>query len=211
VRHAYPMMLDVTDRLVVIVGGGAVAVRKARGLLEAGALRVRCVSPDFAAEMPESVERVREPYEARHLEGAGLVFAATDLAAVNDAVVRDARARGALVSRADFDDEQPADFITPAKLRQGPVVVAVSTGGSPTLAVLIRDGLLQRWDPRWSRMAEMMLSLRRQVIEHMDEPQGRRAAFRDLATEEALNVLDTGGVAAVVQWLIGRHLKPPHG
>jgi siroheme synthase-like protein len=204
-------MLDVTDRLVVIIGGGQVAVRKARGLLEAGALRVRCVSPDFAPEMPESVERLREPYDARHLDGAGLVFAATDLAAVNDAVVRDARSRGALVSRADFDDEQPADFITPARLRQGPVMVAVSTGGSPALSVLIRNGLLERWDPRWSRMAEMMLSLRRKVIEQLDEPAARRAAFRDLATEEALNVLDAGGVAAVVQWLVARHLKPPHG
>ena len=204
-------MLDVTDRLAVIVGGGAVAARKARGLLEAGARRVRCVSPDFAPDMPESVERVREAYEPRHLEGAVLAFAATDLPAVNDAVVRDARARGVLVSRADADDDHPGDFTTPAKLRQGPVVVSVSTGGSPALSVLIRNGLLERWDPRWTRMADMMLSLRRQIIEHLDEPEGRRAAFRDLATDEALNVLDAGGVAAVVKWLIDRHYKPSHG
>ena len=93
VRHAYPIMLDVTDRLVVIVGGGAVAVRKAAGVIEAGAtpgcVRRRRLTP----AMPEAVERVEAPYEPRHLDGAGLVFAATDLPAVNDAVVRDARAR----------------------------------------------------------------------------------------------------------------------
>ena len=205
------MMLDVTDRLAVIVGGGAVAARKARGLLEAGAMRVRCVSPEFAGDMPESVERVRETYETRHLDGAWLAFAATDLAAVNDAVVRDARARNVLVSRADADDDRPGDFITPAKLRQGPVIVSVSTGGSPALAALIRDGLLGRWDPRWSRMAETMLSLRRKIIEGLDTPAARRAAFRDLATEEALAVLDAAGVAGVVQWLVERHLKNPHG
>lgn len=204
-------MLDVTDRPVVIVGGGQVAARKARGLLEAGATRVRCVSPDFVPDMPDSVERVRQPYEARHLDGAGLVFAATDLPAVNDAVVRDARARNVLVNRADADDDQPGDFATPAKLRQGPVVVSVSTGGSPALAVLIRDGLLERWDPRWSRMAEMMLSLRRKIIEGLDAPAARRAAFRDLATDEALDVLEAGGVAGVVQWLVERHLKNPNG
>ena len=209
-RHAYPVMLDVTGRLVVVVGGGAVAVRKAKGVLEAGGTRVRCVSPAIDPTMPGSVERVQEAYEARHLEGAGLVFAATDLAAVNDAVVRDARARGVLVNRADHDDSQPGDFAVPAKLRQGPVVVAVATGGSPALAVSIRNGLLERWDPKWSRLAEMMLALRRKVIEELDHPDARRAAFHDLATDEALGVLDAEGVAGVVKWLLARHLKMPH-
>jgi siroheme synthase-like protein len=205
------MMLDVTDRLVVIVGGGAVAARKARGLLEAGATRVRCVSPTFDPRVPDVVERVAEAYDARHLDGAGLVFAATDLAAVNDAVVRDARARGVLVNRADFDEDQPGDFAVPAKLREGPVVVGVATGGSPALAVLVRDGLRERWDPRWSRMAEMMLGLRRSLIERLDNPQLRRDALRDLATDDALNVLDTGGAEAVIQWLLSRHPAPRNG
>ena len=202
------MVLDVTDRLVVIVGGGGVAARKARGVLEAGATRVRCVSPAFDAEMPESVERVPEAYEARHLDGAGLVFAATDLAAVNDSVVRDARARGVLVNRADSDDDHPGDFAVPAKLREGPVVVGVATGGSPALAVLVRNGLRERWDPRWSRMAEVMLGLRRSLIERLDNPQVRRDALRDLATDEALSVLDSGGAEAVIQWLLARHPAP---
>ena len=204
-------MLDVTDRLVVIVGGGPVAARKARGVLEAGGTRVRCVAPAFDADLPGAVERVSEAYETRHLEGAGLVFAATDLAAVNDAVVRDARAKGILVSRADADDDQPGDFVVPAKLRQGPVIVSVATGGSPALAVLIRDGLSQRWDARWSRMAETMLGLRRSLIEQIANPRLRRDAFRDLATEEALGVLDAGGAEAVVQWLSARHFAPPDG
>jgi hypothetical protein len=53
-------MLDVTDRLVVIVGGGPVAARKAAGVLEAGATRVRCVAPAFDPAVPETVERVEE-------------------------------------------------------------------------------------------------------------------------------------------------------
>jgi siroheme synthase (precorrin-2 oxidase/ferrochelatase) len=91
------------------------------------------------------------------------------------------------------------------------VIVAVATGGSPALARLIRDGLLERWDPRWSRMAEMMLALRRRVIEQLDQPKARRHAFRDLATNEALAVLDSGGVQGVVEWLVARHSNTPHG
>src|SRR3954454_1471168 len=149
-RHSYPILLDLTDRLVVIVGGGAVAVRKAAGVLDAGATRVRCVSPTFHPDLPAAVERVPEAYRPEHIESAGLVFAATDSAEVNDAVVRDASTRGIWVNRADADDGQPGDFTVPARLREGPVTVTVSAGGSPALAAAIRDGVAARWDPRWT-------------------------------------------------------------
>jgi siroheme synthase-like protein len=212
-RFAYPIMLDVTNRLVVIVGGGAVAVRKARGVLEAGAIRVRCVAPDIDPAMPAPVERVAEGYDPDHLEGAGVVFAATDLPAVNDAVVRDARARGAIVSRADADDEDAGDFIVPAKWRSGPVTLAVSAGGNPALAVTIRDALAARWDGRWTRMADVTGMLRSGLrTSPRVAPSVRQAIFRDLATEEALQVLASRDVEGLFNWLFQRHpgfSKPP--
>src|SRR5215469_5803910 len=117
------MMLDVSGRRVVIIGGGNVAARKAEGLLEAGAL-VRCIAPRFCDEMPAGVERITEVYEPRHLDGAMFALAVTDRAEVNEAVVRDARSRGLLVNRADTDTD--GDFITPAVHRLGSVVVTVS-------------------------------------------------------------------------------------
>ena len=208
VRHAYPIMLDVTDRLVVIVGGGAVAVRKAAGVLEAGATRVRCVSPVFDPAIPPEVERIGETYEPRHLDGAGLVFAATDLPAVNDAVVRDARARGLLVTRADADDEEPADFTVPARLRRGGVTVAVSAGGSPALAAAVRDGLAARWDDRWTRMADVLAMVRPRLMSKVD-PTLRRAVLRELATDEALDVLASRDVPGLLEWLVNKHPTLP--
>src|SRR5581483_3188222 len=109
-------------------------------------------------------------------------FAATDLPAVNDAVVRDARARGVAVNRADVDEEDPGDFTVPAAWRNGPVTVAVSAGGNPALAVTIRDGLAARWDDRWTGMADLMVILRAQF---RSVPQlgasVRRDIFHDLA------------------------------
>jgi len=195
-------MLDVTDRPVVIVGGGPVAVRKAKGVLEAGATRGRVVAPTIDAAMPEGIERLEATYEPAHLDGAGLVFAATDLPAVNDAVVRDARARGVLVSRADVDEETVGDFTVPAHWRSGPATVAVSAGGNPALAVTIRDALQARWDERWTRMAELMVVLRSQLRVAPDlGPAMRREIFRDLAGEEALAVLARAGVEGVIDWL----------
>jgi precorrin-2 dehydrogenase/sirohydrochlorin ferrochelatase len=197
-------MLDVSSRLVVIVGGGAVAARKARGLLEAGATRVRCVAPEFRGEIPAAVERVAEPYRSAHLDGAQLVFAATDRPDVNEAVVRDAQSRGILVCRADGDDRQPGDFSSPAALRRGEVVVSVSAD-SPALAALIRDGIAQRFDERWSEMASAMRELRPLIKRALADGNLRRTVFHKLATEEALGVVHAGGVGALREWLRQAH------
>jgi siroheme synthase-like protein len=204
--HNYPLMLDIADRLVVIVGGGAVAVRKARGLIECGATRVRCVSPTFDPGIPDAVERVEGRYEPRHLDGAGLAFAATHDPAVNAAVVRDGRARGVLVNRADAtDDGEPGDFATPARFVDGAVSVTVSAGGSPALAALIRDGIEAGWDPRWTSMAAAMRTIRPMVLAHGDlSPRRRQQIFHELATADALAVVAEGGIDGLRDWLLQR-------
>ena len=120
----------VTDRPVVIVGGGPVAVRKAKRCSGGGVMRVARRVAAIDAAMPPEVERVEASYEAEHL-GGGLVFAATDLPAVNDSAGARCAVRGALVSRADAADESAGDFTVPAHLRNGPATLAVSAGGSP--------------------------------------------------------------------------------
>jgi precorrin-2 dehydrogenase / sirohydrochlorin ferrochelatase len=203
VRFAYPVMLDVTDRLVVVVGGGAVAVRKIRMLLEAGAARVRVVAPCFHEQVPAEVERVQETYEARHLDGSGLVFAATDSPDVNDQVVRDARARGVLVNRLD-EGSPPGDFVTPAVSRKGEVVLALAAG-SPALSAAIRDDLAARLDARHVRMSQVMVDLRPRIRGGALDAKQRAAIFRDLATDAALDALAQHGERGLHAWLAQRY------
>jgi precorrin-2 dehydrogenase / sirohydrochlorin ferrochelatase len=202
VPHAYPLMLDVSDRLIVIVGGGAVAVRKVKGLLDAGATRVRVVSPTFHAEMPAGIERVLASYEAGKLNDAQLVFAATDAPDVNERIVRDAQARGIWVNRSD--EAEQGDFATPAKLVDGEVTVTVSAG-SAALAAAIRDDLAAKLDPRHVKLAHAMKTLRRAVRMSEADPQKRAAIFRGLVTDEALAVLNERGVDGVRDWLKSRY------
>lgn len=208
-RYEYPLLLDVSDRMIVIIGGGAVAARKARGVIKAGAKRVRVVAPSFDEVIPPSVEKVQEAYSPRHLERAGLVFAATDRPDVNEAVVRDARERGVLVARADSDDAEPGDFTTPAHFREGPVIVSVSAG-SAALAASIRDDLAERFDPRWSVMAELMKTLRPLVLKTLSTNPDRRAkVLRALATDEAIARADQG-LPGVLAWLVERYPEFKH-
>ena len=205
VSCAYPLMLDVSSRLIVIIGGGSVASRKVRGLLEAGATRIRVVALKLSAELPEGIERINQPYSSGHLEGAGLVFAATDSAETNARIVSDAQARGLLVCRADAAGDS-GDFSTPAKFTQGPVIVSVSAAGNPALAATIRDGLKWRFDKRWAIMAEAMKTLRPRILSHKTlSPEQRKAIFHTLASEDALYVLARDGMEALGALLLERH------
>lgn len=203
--HRYPILLDVTTRRIVIVGGGRVAARKARGLIDAGATQLVAIAPDFDVVFPLTVHRIRRAYHPDDLAAADLVFAATDRPEVNEQVVRDARARGVLVNRADADDDHPGDFVTPARLVEQNVIVSVSAA-SAALAAGIRDGLHARWDPRWTRMADAMQALRPWIREHASlSPAQRTAIFRLLAGDEAMDILANHGLPALRAWLVERH------
>ena len=144
----------------MIVGGGEVANRKARKLLQARA-DVVVVSPDVKPELESTAAEVRQrPYREGDLEGAFLVFAATDRREVNAAVAREARERGILANVADEPSE--GDFALPSTLRRGQLQVAISTGGaSPTLARMIRRELEEVFEFEWAGVVEELHKARR--------------------------------------------------
>jgi precorrin-2 dehydrogenase len=142
----YPVSLDVRGRHCLVVGGGHVAARKAAALLECGAL-VTVVAPDVSPAMAalESVIVARRPYQSDDLAGVALALTATGYPEVDGAVYTDAQAAGIWVNSAD--DLEHCAFILPAVHRDGPVSVAVSTGGaSPALASWLRTRLAGQLD-----------------------------------------------------------------
>lgn len=181
-RNYFPLLLDIGDRLVVAVGGGAVAARKLAAVAAAGASRLRVVAPELRATMPAGAEWLAEPYRAEHLTGALLVFAATDSRAVNDRVVADARTIGALVNRAD--DATDDDFSTAATHRQAPVLIAVSAG-SAALASRLRDQLAAAVNPLTLRLAGALQRLRPRILREIADPAHRARLLRDLASADA--------------------------
>lgn len=155
----------------MVVGGGKVAGRKARKLLQARAL-VKVVSPEIEPALASvAIEAERRPYEPGDLAGAALAFAATDSREVNAAVTREAKDRGIPVNVADRPSE--GDFALPSTLRRGGLQVAVSTGGaSPTLAREIRQKLEEMFGPEWAGVVEELEKARREGRETDEELEG---------------------------------------
>ena len=167
----YPIFLDLSGRRCVVVGGGEVANRKARKLLQARA-RVVVISPEIGVELESvAVEVHRRPYREGDLEGAYLAFAATDSREANAAVAREAKERGIPVNVADRLSD--GDFALPATLRRGGLQVAVSTGGaSPTLARKIKDELEGVFGPEWAGLVRELGKNRRNGEESDERLEG---------------------------------------
>jgi siroheme synthase-like protein len=162
----YPIFLDVTDRPVVLVGGGRVALEKIGKLVDAGA-EVTVVAPELIPEVRAYVddgraEHIDRPFEAGDTDGNWLVMVATDDGAVNRSVADEARANGILVNAAD--DASNCDFILGSLVKRGSLQVTASTGGgSPAMARWLRERLEEFLSEDVADLADLLADVRREV------------------------------------------------
>lgn len=178
-----PLFHKLQNRRVLVVGGGEIALRKARLLADAGAT-LRVVSPDVGRELCELVEHgagelVLRGYQADDLNGVSLVIAATDDVPLNAQISEQAQAIGIPVNVVDA----PAlcSVIFPAIVDRSPLIVAVSSGGdAPVLARLIR-AKIETWIPAtYGQLAGLAKIFRAQVKNLFPDVQQRRVFWEDV-------------------------------
>lgn len=140
----YPAYLNIADRSCVVVGGGGVATRKTKTLIECGAA-ITVISPELTRELSD-LARVKKinwenkPYSSSDLKGAFLVIGATNDKDLNRRIHGDAKNSGALCNIAD--QPELCDFILPSLVKRGDLVIAVSTTGkSPAYAKKLKERL----------------------------------------------------------------------
>jgi uroporphyrin-III C-methyltransferase/precorrin-2 dehydrogenase/sirohydrochlorin ferrochelatase len=139
-----PIFYNISDKSCLVVGGGAIAARKAELLLKAAG-KVRVVAPEIDDRIRDmaashALEFEQREFVADDLQAVVCVIAATDNIAVNREVSELAQARAIPVNVVD----SPAlcSFIMPSMIDRSPVQIAISTGGvSPVLARMLRSKL----------------------------------------------------------------------
>lgn len=165
--HHLTISLDLSGRRAVLVGGGTVAARKARTLLDAG-LVLELVAPELARPLACLAEEGalvwhRRCWQPADLHGAALVIAATSDREVNRQVALEAKNLGIPVNVADCGEE--GTFRFPALLRRGSLEVAVGTDGrSPAAAVAIRDRLSDLLGDEYAVALELLAELREKLL-----------------------------------------------
>jgi precorrin-2 dehydrogenase / sirohydrochlorin ferrochelatase len=179
----YPVNLVLTGRHVIIIGGGAVAARKCEGLLTAGA-RVTVVAPELHHTLADlhrhgRIDHTPRKYAVGDLAGAQLVFAVTDDPAANRAVAEEAASLGIL---ADITDTpELSTFVSPAIVRQGDLLITISTGGkSPALAALLRAELAERFGWEYGAALELLGAIREKLLTEKGDSAYNKELFNAL-------------------------------
>lgn len=196
----YPVMLDLRGRPVLVVGGGAVAARKVQGLLDAGA-EVRVVAPTVVTPIADAVADglvIWEPrsFSAGDVAGAAgpwaFVVAATDDAEVNDCVAGEATRAGVWVNDTSAPGGGPAAL--PAIHHDGPLTVAVSTGGaSPAAAAFVRDEVAAALGPEHRVLVELVADARDQA--RRESSVGAMADWRSVLDSGMLGLIRLGRIS----------------
>ncbi|TQR39664.1 siroheme synthase [Lysinibacillus sphaericus] len=192
----FPIHINIEYKTVVIVGGGHVATQKIASLLPAKA-NIVVVSPTLdesllpLAELGQITWREKE-FEARDLDDASLIIAATNDTSVNEAV-QEAAQHWQLINRTDAQAE--SDFITPATVRRGPLVLTVSTSGaSPALARKIKADLEEQFDEVYDDYVCFLQQARLMIAAQFDKGPQRRNALQALLEPSLLEWTRNGEI-----------------
>jgi precorrin-2 dehydrogenase / sirohydrochlorin ferrochelatase len=191
----YPVMMNLQNRRVIVVGGGRVAYRKIVSLIESGAAVV-CISPVVNSELDELVStkqitwiksRFDESFLAEYPETA-LIFGTTDNREVNVRIYQAAAINKIPCNIADVPDL--CTFIVPAVITQGDLMIAVSTGGaSPALAKRIRTQLQEQYGPEYAEMTALMGELRKLILKAGASSDENKKIFHEIVDSDILPAL----------------------
>ncbi len=163
----YPINIEIRGRSVTIVGGGAVAERKCRTLLDAGA-RVRVIAPTLSKGLQGlakkgMIEHLAREYRTGDLAGSFLVFAATGKRGVSMAVSDEAAEWRIPANIADMPER--SDFTTPSSVAVGDLLLTVSTGGKcPALAREISGELRERYGEEYAVTLQVLGAVRERLL-----------------------------------------------
>jgi len=200
----YPMFLRVAGRRCLVVGGGRVAEQKVTALIEAAA-HVTVISPVTTLNLQalaaaHAIAHHARQYVSGDAHGFFLAFAATDDEQTQQRLVQDARAAGVLLNVVD----RPGlcDFIVPAVMQQGDLVIATSTGGaSPALAKRIRRDLQESFGPEYAEALRLLRRVRQRLADRAASSAERQRIFTALANSPLLEYLRQRQTHAIDQLL----------
>ncbi len=201
----YPVSLNISGKLCVIIGGGRVAARKVSGLLAAQA-KIRIISPKLIPELKllaadNRLEWLERAYRTGDLAGALLVYAATDSPEVQQQVVLEAEQNGQLVNVIDTPGR--CSFQVPAVVRRGDLVLTVSTNGtSPAVSARIRHELESCFGQEYAYLLRLMAHLREHILASDLDCSERKMIFKKILHKDIVHWI------AEEQWdLLRNHLR----
>lgn len=202
----FPLYVELNGKKCAVIGGGAVAFRKVRTLMDYGAF-VEITAPRLEPELERFVEENkgnisvnRREYKDQDLNGAFLVIAATNDEVVNRQIGISCHERKIAVNV--VDDQKTCDFFFPALIKRGEVVVGISTGGkSPTLSRQLKEQIDEVLPVYLGEVAEDMIEYRDYVSSKVKSRKNRKLVFEKMLESAYAHQgkLDLNGVNKIIE------------
>lgn len=161
----YPLMLDLTNKNVCIIGGGKVAFSKFKMMLDFNIFPT-IVSPSLIPEFQKYSSKfkfIKDYYNDKYIENMDIVIAATNINSVNQQVLNFCRLNNILINVVDKPDM--CDFIVPAYIKRGSLIISISTEGkSPALAKKIKNDIANLYPPQYEQYLDILGDLRQKIL-----------------------------------------------
>ncbi len=216
---AYPVFLKLNCRPVVIIGGGAIATRKAQALLAAGAI-LRIVAKSFDNDLKimcrdKNVELINSKYSKKHLNNAVLAIAATNDLQINRQIAKDCRQLKILCNV--VDEPQLCDFYVPAVVKRGSLQVAISTDGlCPAYGRRLREKFDKIIQDKHNDFLLALEEVRKQSKKEFSDNEKRKVLMRRLVADKSFKYFKVNGPAKWKNYAVGiigklnsQRKKPP--
>lgn len=191
----YPILLELKGKQCIVIGGGKVAERKATSLNNSKAI-VTVISPDITKPLKQMVKvnkikYIKDSFKERYLKNAFLAIGATSDPETNHFIFQAANKKNMLVNIVDSPGE--CNFIVPSTVKQGDLLISISTGGkSPALAKKIRQHLETQFGKAYKDFLLLMGKLRKKILVQFPDIQYRNKIFQTLVDSNILGLFKKG-------------------
>jgi precorrin-2 dehydrogenase/sirohydrochlorin ferrochelatase len=202
----YPIFLELRGRRVVLIGGGAVALRKAETILEAGA-RLVVVAEEINEMLAikakgGDTELIKSKYSKNYLAGAALVIAATNDHELNKKIYKHCQKLEILCNV--VDEPELCDFFVPAVVKRGDLQIAISTDGQcPAYAGHLRGKLEKLFTDDHGKFLAELERLRNRIIEAVPDANMRKVLLGRLVDDKSFEHFCEKGADAWRNWAEG--------
>jgi len=193
IKHSYfPLYLDISNKLCIVLGGGKVAERKTLALLKYNA-RVRVISPNITRRLSElasecKIEVRTRDYRSGDLRGATLVFAATSNKKINKNIKEESEKKGIQVNVVDNPDL--CTFIVPSVIKKDDIQIAISTSGRlPLLSKKLRKDISRYITNDYLRYLKILGNFRRYLLKNIQDAGKRNKIMRKISRMDVKEII----------------------
>lgn len=177
----YPIMLNLSNKKITIVGGGKVAFRKTKNLLDYSE-DIRVISPEFVQEFDEIKDRVDliiSEYDDYLVKDSFIIIAATNIREINKKIEDYCKKNSILCNI--VDDRINSDFIVPSVIRRGELSISISTNGrSPSLSKKIRENIEKEYPYYYEGYVNLIGEMRELIMQKCDDIEKRKKLLNEL-------------------------------